>query len=263
MSEVTVVIPYAARYTPSHRLAEAVASVRMQNIRTTIDIVEDKILRGPAWARNRGLERSKTRFVAFLDADDIWLPLKLEKQLDLLKTQRVGMCVDGVAQTKDQFAINLIRGNISSLTPTILIDKKRVIEKFDESLQRYEDHFFMVCVAINSGVAFSGKTVIIRKHANGLSRSTTDYIRYLNKVRFLEKINAHFPKIASQLPKEKFRTAYYGLGRTMIRHGEWEQAAANLQRALRYRIDLRALVYYCYCRYEILRSKACQPNILP
>ena len=263
MSEVTVVIPYAAKYTPYQRLAEAVASAQMQSVGTKIDIVEDKELRGPAWARNRGLERSKTRFVAFLDADDIWLPFKLEKQLGLLESQCVGMCVDGANQPKDKFVINLIRGRISSLTPSILIDKTKTIEKFDESLQRYEDHLFMTCVAMNSGIAFSGKTVVVRKHERGLSASSSDYVRYLNKVNFLDKVNVLFPKIACQLPKEEFRMAYYGLGRNLMRRREWNSAAVNLQHALRYRSDLRALLYYYYCRYEAFRSAGRTPYAAP
>jgi glycosyltransferase involved in cell wall biosynthesis len=43
---------------------------------------------GPAAARNRGIAESKCRWLAFLDSDDIWLPQKIERQLQ--ETEKLG-----------------------------------------------------------------------------------------------------------------------------------------------------------------------------
>jgi glycosyltransferase involved in cell wall biosynthesis len=40
--------------------------------------------RGISMSRNLGLARTQGEFVAFLDADDVWLPCKLERQVELL-----------------------------------------------------------------------------------------------------------------------------------------------------------------------------------
>lgn len=60
-----------------------------------IKLFEPKEKIGPANARNFAVNRAKGRYIAYLDADDLWLPKKLEKQIRFIKEKECAFSFTG------------------------------------------------------------------------------------------------------------------------------------------------------------------------
>ncbi|HVG19127.1 MAG TPA: glycosyltransferase family A protein [Blastocatellia bacterium] len=52
--------------------------------------------RGMSASRNLGIKAASGRFIAFLDADDVWLPQKLERQVEMMRRQPDAAMVYGL-----------------------------------------------------------------------------------------------------------------------------------------------------------------------
>lgn len=64
---------------------------------------------GAAVARNKALKESKGRFIAYLDADDLWKPEKIEKQVNfMLRNNYAFTCTDYEKIMEDGTSLNKI-----------------------------------------------------------------------------------------------------------------------------------------------------------
>lgn len=54
-----------------------------------VKVLKNKKNMGAAYSRNVAIEKSKGRFIAFLDSDDYWYPDKLDKQIKFMLAQKI------------------------------------------------------------------------------------------------------------------------------------------------------------------------------
>lgn len=89
------------------RTCEIVKSWQVKDNR--IKLIRQKTNLGAASARNLALQNSKGRFIAYLDADDIWLSNKLSKQVQFMQDINCGFSccsyevIDSDGKSKNKF----------------------------------------------------------------------------------------------------------------------------------------------------------------
>jgi glycosyltransferase involved in cell wall biosynthesis len=166
---------------------------------------------GPAAARNRAIQMSDSPFVAFLDADDEWLPTKLERQMALLKQDSTlglicSSCAVAEPNGEKQSAFTLgdmpISGrlfqdlvrNCFVFTPTV-VARRCCLEDvglFDESLPVCEDFNLWLRVAARWRIAFLPEVLAItHKRSGSLSASISAQKRLKTGVAALENVQSH------------------------------------------------------------------------
>lgn len=156
---------------------------------------------GPARARNAGIRASRGEFVAFLDADDLWLPGKLRRQIplfseapspDVVYSQRLMMDADGRAL--EGFRPPVPSGVVLDLlwVDNFVCMSSAVVRRdlfdrvgfFDEGLRMSEDFDFWLRAAVVGRFRGIGEPLVkYRVHSAQTSRRTEERVRVAWEIR--------------------------------------------------------------------------------
>lgn len=147
--------------------------------------------RGRSNARNQALKLAKAKYICFLDSDDLYLPNKLELQVNYMeKNQDIAMiytsalCIDADEKMLPEKYEANVSGwlypkiaffkPVTITLPTVML-RREVIEKvgnFDEEMERFEDTDLWRRVSKHFYIgAISEPTCLLRTHSDNSLQS--------------------------------------------------------------------------------------------
>lgn len=194
---------------------------------------------GLGYSRNEALKRSKGKYIAFIDHDDIWLPAKLEKQISLfsdnsgidfiytnyyiMKNYQKGLVLKGKQPEGYVFENFLYHYPVGLLT--VMIRRNVLTERnieFDENLHLSEEHDVFMRLLYKSKAGYiKDPLAIYRIHPQmaSITRISDYYLEGLYVLKKFKEIDGCQELFNKALKKYEMNLEY-SKAKKLINHGD-------------------------------------------
>lgn len=205
---------------------------------------------GLAGARNTGIDQAYGEYFAFLDADDLWLPSKLEKQVRYLdENPKVGL-VDTWVALADEHGIPTGRavktnaeGNVLKQileSPTVICGSSPLVRRccfetagvFARDLSGSADWDLWIRVALQYPFAMVKEALVYyRQHSSNMSKNCLDMLKDNSAV--IERAFQKVPAELQYLKNRSYARVNLYLAWRALDNGNYEEAIYFRQQALK------------------------------
>ena len=226
--------------------AEVVTTIRDDRLR-----IIRQANRGLSGARNTGIRHSQGKYVAFLDADDVWFPHKIRKQLELMESdanlgftytfsayinergERSGQL--WITSVREPSFMDLIKRN-HVLASSVVARKDCVFQTglFDENLRACEDQEFLVRLLYKT--KYKGRLLpeVLTGYRVRTDSLTMNFAHQLdNAYKTMEIFAGYIPEFTPHLKKRSMAEAYRIASRKALSEGQLQEASQLMRESLR------------------------------
>ena len=213
MSLVSIIIPYFKKKNYIESTINSILNQKYQNFEIIIvyddkdkgdlkflkkirkldnrtKIIINKLNIGAGLSRNKALKLAKGKYVAFIDADDLWMPNKLKKQVAFMEKNKINITHTSYSiinernlKTSFRKAKNLKFNDLIYSCDvglsTVMIKKKLLIKDFFPNLKTKEDYVLWLKLSKKGYIFYSLKENLVswRQTSESLSSSLSQKLK--------------------------------------------------------------------------------------